>query len=863
MRHYSALLFFFLCIILNGRTQTLCLDSRCGAKWMAKVEGLHEPFPVSIPGYWPQGMDTSGRWSEALQQQMNKYENSEVEYYCDFYVHERFLENTSVQLIASGIDLYAAVTLNGKPLWRKTDNMFVQWETEVKKYLRPGVNRLSFQFVPLPEGLSTQNPNRALYPADNEETQEKFGPFMRKAPYQFGWDFAPRAVVPGIWRSVKLVGHTGQWITAVKMDSLLISAEMAKPTFTVAYKSESPFKGTIKAGWIQSTGDTLFQTTAVAHHAVGGLNQESSLQLSVTIPDPKLWWPAGMGEAQLYEFVFLLQNENGQTQSVKSLRTGLRTIELVQEPDAIGQSFYFKVNGKPVFARGTNYVPPSVFPSVAHLPGQNLREMFETFGEGHFNMVRVWGGGVYPSDEFYSLADEFGILIWQDFMFACAMHDPNSFGASFDKEITQTVNRLKSHPSLALWCGNNEIDVAWHNWGWQEKYKIGPGPQQILWDQYQQLFDSLLPASLKALDPARPYVPTSPLSNWGKPEDFTRGDNHYWGVYHGEAPFAEYETHVPRFASEYGFQSFPTPQTFRQFVPESNWSLDSPAVAKFQKSYKGNGLLVKYMENEMGFVPNDFYNFMLLTQTLQARAYTQAITAHRSATGHCMGSLYWQFNDCWPGITWSTIDYLGAPKASWYAVRDAMNPLRILTSQRNDTIEISLLNSEQKETYEPLNASLYTGKKRLRSFTHSFNDIPVFPNEITSVLYWIKSGRGSNARKSSLFIAANGSVHCDSLIHYFVPVQELKLSRPKVEAVIVQRADEATVIELRSRNLVKDLWLDFVSGDAHAVIPSLNHFDLLPGKTQRITVEGNWTEVRLSSLYERRKSKAPFLVLKP
>ena len=386
-----------------------------------------------------------------------------------------------------------------------------------------------------------------------------------------------------------------------------------------------------------------------------------------TIQHPQLWWPNGVGEPYLYNKTLSISLAKDTVIS-QDIRFGVRTVELVNEPDSIGTSFYFKINGDPIFAKGANYIPQDIF--LTRVKDQQYRDLLTAAKDANMNMIRVWGGGIYEKDIFYELCDSLGLMVWQDFMFAGTMYPvDDAFLEEIEAEVEYQVNRLAKHPSIVIWCGNNEIDVAWHNWGWQDKYKYSEEVQEVLWSGYVKLFREKLPEWLQKHAPTMAYTSTSPLSNWGTAENFNHASMHYWGVWHGREDISAYNNNVGRFMVEYGMQSYPEMSTILKFAKEEDLSMESDVMKNRQKSYIGNGEILKHIHQHFG-EPENFEDFVNKSQAVQAKAYQTAINAHRNSNGHCMGSLLWQLNDCWPGPSWSIIDYYGKPKQAYEAVKE-------------------------------------------------------------------------------------------------------------------------------------------------------------------------------------------------
>jgi beta-mannosidase len=342
-------------------------------------------------------------------------------------------------------------------------------------------------------------------------------------------------------------------------------------------------------------------------------------------------------------------------------------VKLIQEKDSIGQSFYFTVNGKPTFIKGANWVPADVF--LPRITKDKYRKLLVAAKDANFNMLRVWGGGIYEDDYFYDLCDSLNIMVWQDFMFAGAMYPGDEkFVENVKQEAIDNIKRLQHHKSIVLWCGNNEIDEAWHNWGWQKQFNISPSDSAKLWNDYQKLFHELLPALVKEYDGTRPYIASSPLNGWGRQQSMTHGDSHYWGVWWGLEPIEKYKEKVPRFMSEYGMQAMPSFETIKQFSLPQDWDTSSPAMKVHQKHPTGYKTLNTYLQQN-NLPATTFNQFISATQEVQSRAMETAITAHINAAPRCMGTMFWQFNDCWPVTSWSVIDFYGRKKKAYYTVQ--------------------------------------------------------------------------------------------------------------------------------------------------------------------------------------------------
>lgn len=588
---------------------------------------------------------------------------------------EAELKMEHIDLVFDGLDSYAAVFLNGTKIL-DANNMFRAWRIDIKQLLKMGANQLEVRFTnPIEVNKPVLEALGYRLPAGSETGPFQVSPFTRKAAYHFGWDWGPRYVTCGIWRPIRLECWNTARIEDLHIVQKTLTEEKAVLEIKTKIKTESKEK--IKL----HINGKIFELQL--------FGQDTLFTLRDSILKPELWWPAGWGKQSLYPIIAKIEfQEQFIDRKIKEI--GLRTIELVQEKEKKGRSFYFKVNGIPFFAKGANYIPQSNFlPSVTEA---QYRSLIADAKAANMNMLRVWGGGIYENDIFYELCDENGILLWQDFMFAGSMYPGDSaFVNNVCSEIRENIVRLRHHPCIALWNGNNEMDVAWFNWGWQKSLGYSASDSAKIRQDYEKLFHQLIPEQIRELDPARFYTPTSPLSNWGKIENFNYGSMHYWGVWHGQDSFEAYRKYVGRFMSEYGFQSFPSMPTILKFADSSSLSLDSEIMKWHQKSYVGNGMIVKHAEKYFSKA-KDFADFVAKSQATQALAMQIAIDAHRLRKGHCWGTLFWQYNDCWPGPSWSARDVYGNGKQLQRDLPMLFAPLALIPKPEGKKTAIYLVN---------------------------------------------------------------------------------------------------------------------------------------------------------------------------
>lgn len=650
--------------------------------WKLLQVGTQDTMDATVPGALHLDLIQNGRIEDPFyrtnEDSCQWVEKEDWTYFTNFQVSADMLERDRIELEFKGLDTYANVFLNGK-LILEANNMFRTWLVDVKHLVRSN-NQLRIEFrSPVKEHVPTMESAKAQLPAPNDAGDMAVSPYVRKAPYQFGWDWAPRLVGCGIWKPVVLRAFNGPAIRNLSLQA--DTNGLVRFQLDVHAQQEEVL-------WLKMQVDTLRDSLRIMV-APG----RQTIKHSVQVAHPELWWPVGMGAQRRYRAKVQLEGRNGVVEVRKEF--GFKLVELLENDDSVGRDFTFKFNGRMLFVRGANMVPMSMFPGTENTA--QIEELLDDLLAANMNAVRVWGGGHYASNAFMSLCNQKGILVWQDLPFACSMYPGDlGFQENVQQEVVQNVQRMKEQPSLLAWCGNNEVEVAWHNWGWQNQYGIhGQDSIQIYRDN-QFLFDTLVPQAIREWDTTTPYIASSPQSNWGKPENFNYGNMHYWGVWHGEEPIEGFQTNVGRFMSEYGMQSYPAWGTIESYTLPEERHFGSAVFNHHQKSYKGDGLIQRMVEDRYG-TPSDTESLVQLSQILQAEAMTMAIDAHRLDKPRCMGSMYWQLNDVWPGPSWSTVDHTGQWKAAHYAVREAFKPVVLLHKEMNDSLLVYVGNSTEKE----------------------------------------------------------------------------------------------------------------------------------------------------------------------
>ena len=738
------------------------------------------------------------------------------EYKTIFDLDNEFISKEVQLLKFYGLDTYAKVYVNGK-LLIESNNMFHPWEVSVKNIFILGENEILVSFEsPIQKILPKMSKMNYELPADNDQIK-KTSPYTRKAPYHYGWDWGPSFATCGIWQNVEVIAYDFFAIDDVYIDQKEINYHNAKIEINVDVTSAVKLKA-----------DLLIIEPKSKINISKSINLKkgkNSFQRSIDIINPELWWPNGHGEQYIYEFEIHLKMDD--CKESKKVRTGLRDFKVRIEKDEDGHSFAFIVNGKPIFSKGANWIPGDSF--TTRMTKDNYKTLLKNAVSANMNTVRVWGGGIYESEDFYDLCDELGLIVWQDFMFACSLYPgDDDFLKSVKKEAEYQIIRLRNHPSIALWCGNNEIAVAWHNWGWKEKY-----PDSVFTKDYKNLFHELLPKLCQYLDKSRLYWPSSPGYDLLLPktgQELNKGDVHYWGVWHGGDELSAFSDNVGRFMSEYGMQSFPSPATVDYFCPSKEQDIDSDIIKSHQKASLGNGNIMKYIlmyYNE----PKDFSSFVMLSQIMAGEAIKVAVESHRMAMPYCMGSLYWQLNDCWPGASWSSLDYFGNWKALHYYAKKFFSPLLICADIQLDTLNIYVVNDGELIKNSKILIELYDFKGNL-----VFEDLVIMDinaNSSTIVFPYKKDKvlNGLNTKNVMLRTSIYLDENIISTNDYFLEKTKfLKIDEQNFK-INVEKVDGIYNIDIESKSFLNRLHALCLNGSG---VFSDNYFNMLPGEKRKI-----------------------------
>jgi beta-mannosidase len=757
------------------------------------------------------------------------------------------LAHRHVELVFDGLDTFADVFLNDQPVLH-ADNMFRTWRVDAKPALHPGVNSLRVVFhsaittmMPTVKAMAIKLPTVVQVQAASEEGIAT-DPYVRKAPYSYGWDWGPRFANEGIWKDVHLVTWDNARIERLHIAQNNITAGVAQIEAQIDVVADHAQTATFAVTCQPISSNGAVSATATVHLTAG----ENHLTLPMEIVHPALWYPAGYGAQARYEFHATLTGA-GLSDHINA-RTGLRSVELRREYDKIGQSFFFLINGKPVFAKGADVIPFDSFaPRVT--PAQH-RQILQSAVDAHMNMVREWGGGYYESDDFYDIADELGIMVWQEFMFGGAqIPGGTEFRENVRAEAIDQVDRLRNHPSIVLWCGNNEVETGWYHWGDRTDFKkaLSKDQQEKVWQDYLLVMEDVLKSVVAQHAPDVPYTPSSPHADYEHiPDIQTAGDMHYWAVWGATVPYDEYNKITPRFMSEFGFQSFPEMRTIRSFAEPGDLSLNSPVMLEHQKNNGGNDRIKKYMDAEYP-APKDFASFVYLSQVQQAEAIRVAADHLRSSRPRTMGLMFWQLNDCWPVASWASIDYFGRWKALQFYAKKFYADLAVAPYLHDGFIDTTLISDLDHPVQAKLTVTLMGFDGKLYSTSEQGYTLPAASaRQVSHLAVTDLLGSHSAADTFARFLlTVNGKPVADRAI-YFDHVRNLHLPAANIQPTW-STAGGKTLLTLRSATLARNVWIGF--GDRDAKL-SDNSFDLLPGIPVTVEVDSKTSQTVLQRSLE-------------
>ena len=718
------------------------------------------------------------------------------DYKTTFLVDRKTLQKRHIELSFEGLDTYASVFLNDS-LILKTNNAFREFQVEVKSILKAENElRIVFENTSISEDKE-KNSLKYTLPEGNRI-------FTRKAQFQYGWDWGPKLNTSGIWRPIKLTAWNDYKIENINIIQNTLTDSIASLIVEIA---DSNFSKDVLNYEVYINDTLQFQ-------------KPEKPEIPITIKNPKRWWPHNLGEPYLYDIKVVVRNGKTILDSVL-VKKGLRTIDLITEKDSIGESFYFKVNDVPVYAKGANYIPQNSMQN--QVTNAHYEKLLNDVVDANMNMLRVWGGGIYENDIFYDLCDEKGILVWQDFMFACAMYPGDqAFLENVQEEATQNVKRLRNHASIALWCGNNENAEGWNRWGWQADRS--EHEKEEIWSYYLKVFDSILPNTVNKLTDTD-YWESSPKYGRGNPKYKFEGDAHDWWIWHDAYPFEHLEENVPRFMSEFGFQSFPSYEAIKYINQSDLIDISTYSFQSHQKHSRGFQLIREYMERDFP-VPEKAEDYVYMSQLLQAYGITKGIEAQRRAKPYNMGTLYWQLNDCWPVVSWSSIDFFGKWKALHYKAKHSFEDVLVSSKVENNILRTYVINDDFES---------HSGELSVKILDFEGNPLYQFSKSIilesnASQLQHQVNLEAFKLDASKVVVVSN--FNNSQSLYYLVKPKALKLKQGDIEQKIT-KTDIGFSIELSSKTLQKDVFL-YSDEKGHFLD---NYFDLLPNETKIVVFQ--------------------------
>lgn len=788
--------------------------------WKVKKAGTERDIPANVPGDIYADLLNAGEIPDHF------YRDNENDlqwigksgwcYQRVFEAGQDLLKHRHVYLQCEGLDLFATIVINGKTV-AKTANMFRRYEWDVKKYLKAGRNIIEVDFASTIPYIEKKQSERYLH----YWGMNNAGPFnwVRKEACNYGWDWGIKAVRCGIWRPIRLLG-----VSESRINDVFISQE----------HTERTVKLDCRIGVDKPTASAVEIEVKLESKIAAAVKlplEKDSCRAQVIIDNPRLWWPNNLGEQPLYDIIVKLLNSSNELIDEKHQRIGLRTLELDRHKDQWGESFQFKVNGTAFFAKGANWIPADAV--HGRMNAERYRALLESASEVNMNMLRVWGGGIYEEDIFYEICDELGICVWQDFMFACADYPAfdDDFMENVKQEAIDNIRRLRHHPCLALWCGNNELEQGLVGEEWTGT--------TMSWEDYGKLFDKMLPELVNEFAPQTAYWPGSPHSPLGDRTDFNNpacGDAHLWSVWHKGEPFEWYRTCEHRFNSEFGFQSFPEPKTVYSYTEPEDRNITSWVMEHHQRSGIGNTTIMRYMLSWFK-LPTGFENTLWASQILQGTAIKYACEHWRRSMPRGMGTLYWQLNDNWPVASWSSIDYFGRWKALHYMARKFFAPLLVsgVEDEKNGQVEIHVTSDLQTEVQGILSwkvsdmngEDIVSASKNINIASSCNNlahtlDLQTELGKYTprNLLVWLE------------LKSPGGRTISENLVSFAKPKHLNLALRPEI-SVSTQAVGDGFKVTLNARKPALYVWLELRGKDAKF---SDNFISLHPGKSAEIKV---------------------------
>lgn len=747
--------------------------------------------------------------------------NRDFLYSTTIIITDDFLKNNSDRssrffLETDGLDTLTELKVNGTVVGN-TNNMHRAFQFNIDNLLRTGENHIEIRFFNSLEYIKREHLRRPLVSEDEEGVTTIPGFYsIRKSHCSFGWDWGPQMPDAGIWRPIRIVRYDD-----CQLKNLRILQDLKEDHVILTLNAEAEQWGDKQfkiVGHITApSGDKIPFTFNVGE------------QTSIQIDKPELWWPNGMGNQPLYRIEGDLVYNNIIFDSIEK-NIGIRTLTIIQEPDEWGESFQFEANGVSLFARGANYIPEDVF--LNRMTKEKTEKLLRDCVAANFNCIRVWGGGVFPDDYFYDLCDKYGLIVWQDMMFACAIYDirNDEFSENISSEIRDNLERIRHHASLGLICGNNEME-----WFFVD-YDSFPQSKENEFEYIKQ-YHMIIPAVHKEVCPEIFYWSSSPSSGgyFEEPNSPDKGDCHFWDVWHGNKDFNEYKKHYFRFMSEFGFESLPAMKTIESFTKEGDRNIFSPVMEEHQKRVGGNPKIVSYLSKYFRY-PKDLDSLAYVSQLSQSDAIRYGVEHWRRNRGRCMGSLYWQLNDNWPVASWSSIDYYGRWKSLHYSVKRAYDNTLISIDGDEKAAEVHLSNEGGETVGGELDIKLYTLSGEVLYTT----SLSVSADRRSSKKLFdfdlLNSGidcSGKDVIFTSTMTGEGGDRY--SAFHNFVPYKYLDLENPQISYSLADRGANGVEITLKSEKPA--LYVEVLTAGEDLVF-SDNYFQLMPEEEQVIQIKG-------------------------
>ena len=725
------------------------------------------------------------------------------EYRRNFHVSDKAFTKERIDLVCEGLDTIATIYLNDHKI-ANCKNMFVCHRFNIMHFLKPVNNEIRIHFEsPLQYTKDMERENGKL-----TTTRHSHRVYLRKAQYAFGWDWGPELPTSGIWRSIYLETFDKARIVDVHVGTLSFSKDTGQITIDVRVE-----KGGLEKLRYQieiEDGDAL-----ITHEVI---HTESDFRIPVTIPNPRLWWPNGNGEPYLYQLRITAYSSDTVLDE-KTIRFGIRTVELKLKDKEGNHGFQIYVNGEPIFCKGADWIPADSF--LPRVSEEKYKRLLQMTREASMNMLRVWGGGVYEDPYFYDMCDELGIMVWQDFMFACGVYpEDKQFLQQVMVEAEDIIRRLRRHPCLMIWCGNNENEWIW--------YRDGYGKPEDM--KGFRIFHEILPKLCQKLDPQRPYWPTTP---WGgdDPNSEDEGNRHSWDIWSRWIDYTEVVKDFGNFISEFGFQAPPDPHTLEEYLNPEDCHPESRAFSAHQKQDEGNERLFRFLSAHQK-VTTEYLPFIYACQVNQAEALKTCIEHWRTQKFQTAGALIWQLNDCWPVISWSLIDSRLMPKASYYYAKHFFDTILLTFTESDEHLVLHVINDSFESIQGKVQIKIlnFDGEIILEKTVdgsvskNAVNHIPVFTLEVLD-----------QYPKNLVFAQAVMSVENKKPVHanhFFTRYKWINFPKGKVEARMIQDAEDEITFNCRTNKFIKNLWF-YLPG----WVFSENYFDLYPNQTREVTAK--------------------------